>query len=996
MMKGMGQVQAKAKEVSAEIQKEFTKAQAGIAEENKNTVKSQIDSLKSYEKAMETLGKKILNSSTSTIELFKIEDPVKKLEVAKAVTIEKIDQMAAEIKARAEAAGEKLPVNFDVNIQFLKEEAIKEFDDQIKNFDTQTKKLDSKWKGFLKGFGDKAKPVFSKVGSLLIGTLKATGLITAGATAAAIFTGVAKKAIEAFSKTADGAKKLKGVQEQFAKLKAVGQDFANKVISAFLPLLEKVFPYIVKGAVLVAAHFRGMQAAAIALGTNVVSAFKRIGNGIEIIALKTKNFLGLGDEESKQRVIDLQAENEKLKNGIINVGSAYKEAFIAQYESGTKIAANTKHVTQLTDKQREAIQRLRDEYKKLIEEFRDENDQAALELIKVQDNPLAEFEVKKAIALDQLDKHQEEMKKRFDETNKELAKNGIKPILSTPEFESGLEAQRKSLEAKLEYERRELVDKLLKDQEDIAKKISDANRDIANKTANAKIDLIANPFDKLDAIKQQQIEEINQIRANAIEAAKAEGIPVAEGLEEYIQTLISGVENEYIQGLKDLNKRLEDEANKLANETIQINIDLIKNPYDKLAAIKSQKIKEVISFRESEIAKAKAEGLKVWEGLEDWVAAQLKAIEGQYIEGVDALDEAKRKRNPIAALLGFEDDEEFNEIVKQVGQAYHSINEIISAGIETQIQDNDRLIESIRGRLSAAEEALRREEELQRQGSANNVATKKREVDALKAQEFRALQEKAELQKRLARQQLIADSLQQASSLATAVADIFKANAKFPIIGIITAVASIASMLALFARFKSQVRAATAETTRAHKGGPVSEYVTGWVNPETGRTDRFGGRGHRIEDSSLVVGGKEFIINEETAVRQAAFLEDLNSGKYDGINIKQLVQSRMRLNDLLEERPVRYDSMKTVKDLRRLEKKVEKRRTSDLVTKKELQKMFEDQSKSIRKAILEERPEYIPITENTTGYLKKTPFLSERILLEKPEKTKIPNLNNHG
>jgi hypothetical protein len=93
--------------------------------------------------------------------------------------------------------------------------------------------------------------------------------------------------------------------------------------------------------------------------------------------------------------------------------------------------------------------------------------------------------------------------------------------------------------------------------------------------------------------------------------------------------------------------------------------------------------------------------------------------------------------------------------------------------------------------------------------------------------------------------------------------------------GIPIALAVIASMIGIFSKINNSSK-------KLYTGGPLDqEGVTGFVN-KSGRSDRNGGRGHRVEDSNLVLGGKEFVVNESTSMKHAAFLEALNRGEFDG------------------------------------------------------------------------------------------------------------------
>src|SRR5690606_2798599 len=106
--------------------------------------------------------------------------------------------------------------------------------------------------------------------------------------------------------------------------------------------------------------------------------------------------------------------------------------------------------------------------------------------------------------------------------------------------------------------------------------------------------------------------------------------------------------------------------------------------------------------------------------------------------------------------------------------------------------------------------------------------------------------------KQAARDQLIADTAQQVSALGVMVTKLFEAYAGVPYVGLALAAASAVAAFGIIASFKARSRALAAD--RLFTGGPVTPYLTG-------RSDKNGGRGHRVEDSNLVIGGDEFVVN---------------------------------------------------------------------------------------------------------------------------------------
>lgn len=173
-------------------------------------------------------------------------------------------------------------------------------------------------------------------------------------------------------------------------------------------------------------------------------------------------------------------------------------------------------------------------------------------------------------------------------------------------------------------------------------------------------------------------------------------------------------------------------------------------------------------------------------------------------------------------LLGFKlndaDKQKVEQALASIGQSILSIvNSNIAArqaDLDNQQSINEQLISDNQNHLQELEQQLKEEEDLQRQGLANNVDGVRAAINEKKKIERDALAEKKRLlieEAKLARQRAIAESAQQASSLLTAGATLFQKGAFAGPVGIITSIATIASMIAGFIALKSKLSAATAQ-----------------------------------------------------------------------------------------------------------------------------------------------------------------------------------------
>lgn len=179
-------------------------------------------------------------------------------------------------------------------------------------------------------------------------------------------------------------------------------------------------------------------------------------------------------------------------------------------------------------------------------------------------------------------------------------------------------------------------------------------------------------------------------------------------------------------------------------------------------------------------------------------------------------------------LLGFKlsdpDRQKVEQALNSIGQ---SILQVVNAGIQARQAEldaqrsiNEELIADNENRIQELEQQLKEEEDLQRQGLANNVDAVRAAIEEKKRLEQEALAEKRRLQaeqRKLAREQAIVDSASQASALLTAGATLFKAEAFKGVVGIVTSIATIAGMIASFVALKAKLASATT-TQQFYKG----------------------------------------------------------------------------------------------------------------------------------------------------------------------------------
>ena len=218
-------------------------------------------------------------------------------------------------------------------------------------------------------------------------------------------------------------------------------------------------------------------------------------------------------------------------------------------------------------------------------------------------------------------------------------------------------------------------------------------------------------------------------------------------------------------------------------------------------------------------------------------AARIAAAKAAVAKLKGELDQVKSQVVPfnLLDLLGFKlSDAERQQVEAALSSIGQSILQVVNAGIQARQAEldaqrsiNEELISDNENRIQELEQQLKEEEDLQRQGLANNVDAVRAAIEEKKRLEQEALAEKRRIQaeqRKLAKEQAIVDSATQASALITAGATLFRAEAFKGVVGIVTSIATIGSMIATFLALKNKIQSATAQQfyrgTKSVKRGP--------------------------------------------------------------------------------------------------------------------------------------------------------------------------------
>lgn len=239
--------------------------------------------------------------------------------------------------------------------------------------------------------------------------------------------------------------------------------------------------------------------------------------------------------------------------------------------------------------------------------------------------------------------------------------------------------------------------------------------------------------------------------------------------------------------------------------------------------IKDYELTQEIALWKEKIRLAKSGAL-------DWSQAQIDEAHN-VVEKLEE-DQKKLRKNSLSLIgrigkygptgfllsyMGFDDKgiQAWNDACSQV---ISNLQEIAQAEVDIA----QAAVDAAEKRVEAAQSAYDAEVEGRNNGYANQVATKKKELQ----QEKKNQQEKQKLLEQAQKRQEAINTVVQASSLITASANIWSAMSDVPIIGPALALAAIATMWTSFATAKVKAKQATAAANQEYGEGGL-EFLEG-------------------------------------------------------------------------------------------------------------------------------------------------------------------------
>ena len=200
-------------------------------------------------------------------------------------------------------------------------------------------------------------------------------------------------------------------------------------------------------------------------------------------------------------------------------------------------------------------------------------------------------------------------------------------------------------------------------------------------------------------------------------------------------------------------------------------------------------------------------------------AASVKMTEQERktIENTIAAIEKESKKLPYNNFyellgIGLDSDQQ-----SALNTAIDSVKDSIGSLVDSWNQAAEAAVNAANAQVDAAQRTLDAEIEARNAGYANEVENAQKELELAKKNQEKALKEQQKAQKA----QLAADSIEQASSLVTASANIWKSLSGIPVVGPGLAAAALVTMWASFAAAKIKAVQVSKQNTEQYGDGTV-------------------------------------------------------------------------------------------------------------------------------------------------------------------------------
>lgn len=572
----------------------------------------------------------------------------------------------------------------------------------------------------------------------------------------------------------------------------------------------------------------------------------------------------------KQKIIDDEIQNLKIRKYTLE-GFAKEQADIEEQikdKTAERVAIQYSLEKKLADDRKKTLEKYASDVKKLNQDIT---------------NFIRQEEENRVAAI--TDANERERAENILAFEKEIANldEAYKTILSTQVLTA---EQRKEVQESYEKQVNDIAAKYGSKALEIDEKHKDEKLKIAQDAATAILDLQSNSRDK-------EIAEVDKKYSDIIARLKKAGLLTVE-----LEKEIAEKANRERELVNDKYKLAAIDA----QEDLEIaKVSIITDSKYSPAAMEEIKQREVLKVQ-LKYAKLRLEALEKSGGKENELAiAQTRAL----ISGLENnIRESSSKDSPISMLLGTTD----SELMKSVGAAEsitNSVLDVISQGIRRKLELKQEEIAQMNDKIDDLEKSLEKELDLQKQGYANNVDEKRKELAELKKQRDKDLALQKEHQKDLEKVEIAKQAAALATSTANMILTVSKVfsslTEKFGWVGALIAVAEAAGVVASFVSLRNQIRA----TQKLSKGG-----IAGGDSHANGGNKYVSLDG---KDSNIVeIEQGEFVTNKASSHKYRGLLEDINNDNVSGWVVdgsgKLVKSTAIRYNKAAYDKAVRQDN----------------------------------------------------------------------------------------
>jgi hypothetical protein len=627
---------------------------------------------------------------------------------------------------------------------------------------------------------------------------------------------------------------------------ATGTAEGMTVAQRILNLTLKAFPLIAIISVIISAitYFAKFQdgidkvSRVIAAVNAVIDRFvQNVGNvGKAIVSIFSGNF--------EQGFKDLAVSVTQLSDGLVDAASkAYELEAAFQALRDAQLASSTE-----LERQAKAYEKLRDigaddtlaarERLKALRDAANTEENIAVQRVTFARQNVDLIRQQNALLTDSVERRQ-----TLADAEKELIEVEAESASQQRQIQQEIrqiQQQQREEARQVAEERRKEIEKLRKEYEQLLKSVEQQNRALAQENE-------FNPVKRVNEEWRQAIREAEALRKQLLKLAPTQEDAVF--VDQQISELFGRINKKYEEQLIMAQDELEKIREKITAKGIQV--------LPQTEAWRSE-----IQFQnQAFIALLKTEYERDLVPAIEQILTEIADVFSLRGNEVISVDEAKQIFSNLKSAFA------------DAAAGYEQLGEI-------QIEQQQRKVDKLQAEFDKQAEIVQKQKELSDLGLSNDLAIEEKRLRQTQALRDAAEKKRLDLARRAANQQLAIDSLQQASSLATAAGNVIKAESNKGLLGVAFAISAIAFLFKIFTQAKANALKFS-EPQKLRKG------------------DRLSGPSHEQDGIDIYIAGEsrprynaeggEWVVNRDASAEHDAHLRAINSGKYKGVDLGKAI-----------------------------------------------------------------------------------------------------------